>query len=128
MNDYFGIELKYPPSSNNLYFNAGKLRVKTKKAKNYEKYAAYMIRGEKASFGSKRLDVIIRVFPPDHRKRDIANVEKILMDSCVKASLFNDDSQIDKLTICRCNVVKEGKVIIIVQECFILGKEQFIDK
>ena len=53
----------------------------------------------------KRLDCRLRVditlFPPDKRRRDLDNYPKVLLDSLTKAGVWEDDEQIDKLTITR---------------------------
>lgn len=56
--------------------------------------------------------MVIEVFPPDKRKRDIANVEKAVNDALQAAQVFHDDEQIDDLRIVRRNPVKQGKVLI----------------
>ncbi len=48
-----------------------------------------------------RLRVDITLYPPDKRKRDVDNYPKVLLDSLTKAGVWEDDEQIDKLTITR---------------------------
>jgi len=55
------------------------------------------------------------LFMPDKRRRDIDNYNKILLDS-LTGIVWEDDSQIDILTIGRDEVIKGGKVIITVRE------------
>jgi len=53
-------------------------------------------------FGPKqRLHLSVLLYPPDKRKRDIDNVCKGLFDSLQHACVFEDDNQIDALTITR---------------------------
>jgi crossover junction endodeoxyribonuclease RusA len=58
-----------------------------------------------ASFGKGRVDgrvgVRISLYPPDHAKRDIDNFVKVLLDGLTKAGVWEDDEQIDLLTIAR---------------------------
>ena len=53
----------------------------------------------------------MEVYPPDNRKRDISNLIKIVEDAL---PWFKDDSQVDKLTITRCekDSRKKGYIII----------------
>lgn len=57
-----------------------------------------------------RIKVSMCAFPPDKRRRDLDNLNKIILDSLQKAGLFHDDSQIDYLSIERCEPFKDGKI------------------
>lgn len=48
-----------------------------------------------------RLEVHVRVFMPDRRRRDLDNMLKALLDTLKKIGAIKDDSQIDHLTITR---------------------------
>jgi crossover junction endodeoxyribonuclease RusA len=45
--------------------------------------------------------IVINVYPPDARKRDLDNLLKCLLDSLQTAKVYEDDSQIDYLLIKR---------------------------
>ena len=69
------------------------------------------------SFGSARLQLWITAFPPDKRKRDLDNVLKGLFDALEKSGLFNDDQQIDKITLERgARVVPGGLISMEIKE------------
>ena len=57
-----------------------------------------------------RLSVEITLYPPDRRKRDLDNYLKGTLDALTHAGLWEDDSQIDTLSIQRGLVVKNGYV------------------
>ena len=61
-----------------------------------------------------RLEVLIELFPPDNRRRDIDNYTKCVLDSLTKSGVWEDDSQIDKLTIIR--RTNENKCLISINE------------
>jgi len=66
-----------------------------------------------------RLEVRIDVYPPDKRKRDIANLEKAVVDSLQQKGgygIFIDDSQIDILHIRRLHITKPGYVRVHISE------------
>lgn len=88
----------------------------TKDGKAYKEVAQHLA---KQQFSCEplagRLAVFIDLHPPDRRKRDIANYEKLLIDS-MQGVLFENDEQIDKLVIERKEVVKQGRAIISVGE------------
>lgn len=63
-----------------------------------------------------RLAVRVTVCPPDHRRRDIDNVQKALLDALAKGGAYRDDSQIDRLEVERGPVTPGGKVLVEIRE------------
>lgn len=57
----------------------------------------------------------IRLDPPDRRRRDLDNALKGTLDALEKAGVYNDDGQIDKLSIERGEVVKGGALVVRIQ-------------
>jgi crossover junction endodeoxyribonuclease RusA len=97
------IDLPWPPSSNHAYRNLpGKGRAKTKAAREYTASVVDLTRvtpGRRPR-RSDRVRVTITAYPPDRRKRDLANLEKLAVDA-VMTALGLDDSQIDQLQLVR---------------------------
>lgn len=46
-----------------------------------------------------KLEVVITLYPPDRRRRDVDNYCKGLLDAFTHAGVWRDDSQIKRLTI-----------------------------
>ena len=97
--------LPYPPTTNHAYLVRGNRKVKTAKARSYAHEVGITvtqtIRATPTLFenlSGKRLTVHMLVNPPDKRRRDLSNTEKLATDAVMHA-LGLDDSQIDKLTI-----------------------------
>lgn len=63
-----------------------------------------------------RLEVTISAYMPDNRKRDLDNLLKITLDSLKETGIFEDDSQIDRLSIERSEVHKPGKLMVYLKE------------
>lgn len=64
-----------------------------------------------------RLEGEVVIHAKDHRRRDLDNCLKILLDSLEKAGAYEDDSQFDKLSISRGEVdPKDPRVVITIQE------------
>lgn len=85
----------------------------TDKGKQYQKtIEAIIVRLGCPRFGVSRLQVTVQAYPPDRRKRDLGNLDKVLMDSLEKAKVFDDDAQIDDVRYIRRAVEKGGKVIV----------------
>lgn len=59
-----------------------------------------------------RLGIEIKAAPPDHRRRDLDNILKALLDSIVHAGVIEDDSQFDAIAIARMPAEKPGSVAI----------------
>lgn len=63
-----------------------------------------------------RLVVTVNVYSPDRRKRDLDNLGKSLLDAMTKARIWVDDSQIDRLSFERREVVSGGYVRVEISE------------
>jgi len=108
------LTLPYPPSVNTYWGFHGHRRFLTPKAVDFKKAVAHWVSLSAKKFGNARLEVTIISHAPDRRARDIDNIVKPTLDALVQAGLFDDDSQVDLLTVKRGNVVKGGKTIVLV--------------
>ena len=111
------IRLPYPPSVNTVYRHAvrGKHSVMfmTDRGKDYKKQVEAHVRSAVVDrFGDARLSMLVHVYPPDRRKRDLGNLDKVLCDSLQGAGLFKDDEQIDDVRYIRKEVTKGGAVVV----------------
>ena len=59
-----------------------------------------------------RLAVDIELYPPNRMKIDIDNRIKALLDVMERAGVYEDDSQIDKLTVERREIEKHGAAVV----------------
>jgi len=86
------LKLPWPPSVNNAYRSLGMGRVvKTKTAREYFSGIAKLIQAKQIPpFGDSRLKILIRCYPPDNRRRDLGNLDKVLMDTLEHSGLFKD--------------------------------------
>lgn len=80
-----------PPSTNNLFFNAGKRRVRTQKYNNWIDRAAPHVEGWKWA-GSYPVAITITVLEKARANRDIANYEKAVTDLLVSQGVIKGDS------------------------------------
>ena len=73
--------------------------------------------GDSMTAMSCRLRVVIELFPPDRRRRDIDNFGgKAILDALGSANVYEDDEQIDELVIRRREVSKPGYCTVLVEE------------
>lgn len=121
------LKLPYPPSVNlvwrslafiSKYSKKPMVRVVISKRGNqyFAEVAKVIMAARPPRFEGVKLNVYVKVVPPDRRKRDLDNLGKVLMDSLQKCGVIDDDANIDVLTFCRAPVEKPGYVIIEVKE------------
>lgn len=115
--DILKFDLPYPPSINHYYLRTFDGVILGAQGKRYRRDATLLLHKYRGICGDKRLTVTINVFPPDKRKRDIDNILKCTIDSLEHAQIFNNDNQIDMLTVIRRDVVKDGALAIWIAEC-----------
>lgn len=112
------LELPWPPTTNNAYATVRGRRVKSQAARQY----AADVQGElmvsrdaqelkRRATRSTRFAVIVRAHPPDRRRRDLGNLEKLPVDA-IFDWLGVDDSSIDQLSITRAGAEKPGRVVV----------------
>lgn len=124
------IELPFPPTVNTYWRStatSGRVKVyisdKAKKFR-YEAFLAArkskMIAGVKTYHGP--LAVTIELYLPNKIKRDVDNYNKGVLDALTYDSVWNDDSQVQKLTTIKIQNdggVKGGKSIVYIDEVMI---------
>lgn len=86
------ITLPYPPTTNNLYRNAGKKRVKSEGYKAWLTEAGWTVKVQRpvAILGRYRLALI--AFAPDRRARDVDNLLKPVSDLLKACGVIEEDS------------------------------------
>ena len=106
--------LPYPPSVNHYWGQSGKHRFIGKKGREFRQAVAEACLEAQVSPLEGPLSVHIALYPPDHRKRDIDNVLKSLLDACEHAGCFENDNQVGELHIVRQEVRKGGACTILI--------------
>ena len=112
------LTLPWPPTSNHAYATVRtktgtSRRAKSQAARNYALLAQVLTkRGHPTPIftATDRIAVTLLLHPPDARRFDIANREKILIDA-ISPVLGFDDSQIDRITIERAAISVDARVI-----------------
>lgn len=102
------MKLPIPPSNNTYYRNFRGRMVLGKPGREYKTtIQEYVTENNIPKFGSSRLHAMITIFPKDRRKFDLDGRLKGLLDSLQDAGVFDDDEQLDQITITR-GVIKSG--------------------
>lgn len=116
------LELTYPPTVGNYWTQwcqDGKVRMAVNErgsAFRAEVYRAKLEHQPRLQTLQGRLHVQVELWMPDRRKRDLDNPLKALFDACTYAKIWNDDEQIDALTVTRMGVEAPGKTTLIIHE------------
>jgi len=95
--------LPWPPSVNHSHEGAGTSRRRSKATKTYQTRTAWDVRQQLGGirFGAAPVSLVIFAMPPDARKRDLDNILKVTLDTLTAAGAWDDDSQVDTITILR---------------------------
>jgi Holliday junction resolvase RusA-like endonuclease len=104
------LELPYPPSVNHLWRRFRNRTVLSREGRDYRRDVRLALAAGRVTPLLGPLAVSIDVNPPDRRRRDLDNLHKALLDALGRGGAYFDDSQIDRLTITRCGIVRGGRV------------------
>lgn len=109
--------LPWPPTVNHYWRHVdGKVLISAT-GRRYRSNVGWLCKASGVRFAlGARLSVEIQAFPPDRRRRDLDNLSKSLLDALGHGGVYADDSQIDRLLICRGDPEPAGKVIVTVTE------------
>ena len=112
------LELPFPPSVNTYYRRGAHATYMSKAGREYKQAVAeYIASGDFPKMGDKRLCVSMVIRPRDKRVFDIDNRIKSVLDSLQDAGLFDDDSQVDELSIYRgSQIVPGGSIKVMIEE------------
>ena len=108
------LKLPFPPTINHYYGVRGKARYIKAAGKEFRKLVADEVAVTGADTFDGAVQLVIRVFPPDRRKRDLDNLLKALQDALTHAGVWNDDSQIEDLHITKGEVRKGGETRVVI--------------
>ena len=110
------LSLPLPPSANHYYRRVGRATLISRAGREYRAgvKAALLAMGAPSVTGP--LTVLVTVYPPDRRRRDLDNLLKCLLDSLQHGGLYRDDSMIDRIDIRRGPCTRGGGVHVAVLE------------
>ncbi len=110
------LTLPYPPTVNTNLRHVGPRVLISKHGRQYRTEVCKQLRTKRIQPIEGDLIVDITINPPDRRRRDVDNVLKALLDSLQSAGVFEDDSQIVRLTIEKHEPLpKDGKATVRIQ-------------
>jgi len=109
------LTLPWPPSTNHSHHYGGKRKFLSKPTQKFREVVQDIVVDAKAKIEG-RLAVFYAFYPPDRRRRDIANYEKQATDALQAAGVFLDDEQIDFIWLVRRPQIKGGQIKVVIVE------------
>lgn len=109
--------LPFPVSTNTFYRNFNGRMVISKRGRDFKSEVGILIQSERGGhgvplFGKELVSLNMVLNPPDRRKRDIDNFSgKSILDSLI-GLVYEDDSQVRKLTVEFGEVKKGGELLL----------------
>jgi crossover junction endodeoxyribonuclease RusA len=108
-------DLPYPPSVNHYWRRVGARTLISRAGRAFRERVCSLLAARRVEPLDGPLAVQIDVFPPDHRRRDIDNLQKALLDALQHGRAYHDDSQIVSLTITKREVVPDGRTRVSIE-------------
>jgi len=108
------LELPFPPSANHYYRRLGHVALISRRGRAYREMVMALLAAKKIKTLNGPIALIVELFPPDHRRRDLDNTLKALLDALQHAGAFHDDSQVVRLEATKREPVAGGKVRVAV--------------
>ncbi len=102
------ITLPFPPSLNRYYRTfKGRILIAADGRRYRTDVELVVLLAKVETFGESAVGVEIEAWMPDARKRDVDNLLKGVLDGMTHAGIWQDDSQIDYLSIRRMGIDRE---------------------
>lgn len=106
------LQLPYPPSVNRYYRNVGARTLISREGRAYRQRVETLLAERRILPTEGPLAVLVDLFPPDRRRRDVDNAMKSLLDSLEHAGAYEDDSQIVHLETHKHDPVTGGGSVV----------------
>ena len=106
------LELPFPPSVNHYYRRVGPRTLISREGRRYRERVAAVLAAAGVRPLDGRVELHIEVHPPDHRRRDLDNLQKSLWDALQHGGAYHDDAQVKKVVAEMFEPVPGGRVIV----------------
>jgi crossover junction endodeoxyribonuclease RusA len=110
------LSLPFPPSMNTYWRNYRGRTIISPAGRSFKAAVAdYVVEYRIPKLGDQKLRISMVLFPRDKRKIDIDNRIKSVLDALQDAGVFNDDFQVDELSIVRGVPIKGGAIRVLIE-------------
>ncbi len=111
------LSLPFPPSMNTYWRTFRGMTVLSKQGREFKAAVAdYCVEYRVPKLGDSKLRISMVLFPRDKRKIDIDNRIKAVLDALQDAGVFDDDFQVDELSIVRGKPIKGGAIRVLIEQ------------
>ena len=111
------LNLPFPPSVNSYRtVYRGMMRLSKEGRQFKAAVADYVVEYKVPKLGESKLRISMVLFPRDKRKIDIDNRIKSVLDALQDAGVFDDDFQVDELSIVRGKPIKGGAIRVMIEQ------------
>ena len=104
------VALPFPPSVNTYWRTFRGRMIISAKGREYRQHVCKLLEGCERMTG--RLSLMVELFPPDRRRRDIDNSLKALLDGLGHGGAYDDDSQIKLLQVAMMEPTEGGEAVV----------------
>ena len=113
------LTLPWPPSANHYYRRVGPRTLISRAGREYRRRICGLLapvnNGMPQPPSRERIALCLDAFPPDRRRRDLDNLLKCTQDSLAHAGVYEDDGQIDVLSLMRRTPVCRGQLVVTIE-------------
>ncbi len=102
------LQLPFPPSVNRYWRHVGNRVLISREGRVYRSTVSDLMKRQRVKKQDGELIVDISLIPADRRRRDVDNSLKALLDAMQTGGAYDDDSQIIRLTVEKCEPEKES--------------------
>jgi crossover junction endodeoxyribonuclease RusA len=110
------LTLPMPPTINHYFARHGNRTFLPAKVREYRKEVAEIVAAAGHQTLEGRITLFVAVHPRSRQRQDLDNRIKGLQDALTHAGVWLDDEQIDDLQLVRREIVKGGKVVVVITE------------
>ena len=112
------IDLPWPPSMNHYWRHVGSRVLISRQGREYRAHVVGILQGcgPRKPPASGRVAMVLDVYPPDRRRRDLDNLQKPVLDALEHAGLYENDSQVAWLLTRRRAVVPGGALTVTLED------------
>ena len=104
--------LPYPPSTNHYWRRVGTKTLISREGRGFRRLVCAILAARGIQPREGLLDVVIHLYPPDRRRRDVDNAQKALLDALAHGGAYHDDSQIMHLEAWKREPSSGGKTMV----------------
>jgi len=110
------LELPFPPSVNHYWRRVGPRTLISREGRAFREKVCSILAASGVRPLTGPVHLIVELYPPDRRRRDVDNALKSLLDALEKGGAYRNDSQIVTLTVEKQEPAQGGRAVVRIEE------------